>query len=73
MTLLNIAQIIIAVLLIVVVLTQTQSGGLSGIFGGEGETMFRTKRGIQRALFRFTIILTIIFIAVCILSVKYGD
>ena len=69
---LNIAQIIIAVVLIAVILTQTQGGGLAGIFGGEGESAFRTRRGIQRTLFRFTIALIVVFIAVCMLSAKYG-
>ena len=71
-TLLNIAQIIIAVLLIVIVLSQTQGGGLAGIFGGEGESAFRTRRGIQRTLFRFTVVLVVVFIAVCMLSVRFG-
>jgi len=72
MTLLNVAQIIVAVLVIVVILAQAQGGGLGGMFGGGGESAFRTRRGIERTLFRFTIVLVVIFIALSIVSVKYA-
>lgn len=72
MTLLNIAQIIIAVMVIVVILAQAQGGGLGGIFGGGGESTFRTRRGVERTLFRFTIILVVVFILMSILSVRFA-
>ena len=72
MTLLNIAQIIMAVMVIVVILAQARGGGLGGIFGGQGESAFRTRRGVERTLFRFTIILVIAFIILCMLSVRFG-
>jgi preprotein translocase subunit SecG len=72
MTLLNVAQIIVAVLVIVIILAQAQGGGLSGMFGGSGESAFRTRRGIERTLFRFTVVLVVAFIALSIVSVKYG-
>jgi len=59
-------------MVIVVVIMQTQGGGLAGIFGGEGESQFRTRRGIQRTLFRFTIVLVVVFIILCMVSVKFG-
>jgi preprotein translocase subunit SecG len=70
MSLLNIAQIIIAVMVVVVILAQVRGGGLGGIFGGSGESAFRTRRGIERTLFRFTIVLVIVFIILSMLSVK---
>jgi len=72
MTLLNIAQIIIAVMVIGVILAQAQGGGLGGIFGGGGESTFRTRRGVERTLFRFTIILVVVFILLSILSVRFA-
>ena len=72
MSMLNIAQIIIAVMVIVVILAQVRGGGLGGIFGGSGESAFKTRRGVERTLFRFTIILSIVFIILSILSVRFA-
>ena len=70
MLLLNVAQIIIALMVVVVILAQVRGGGLGGIFGGSGESAFRTRRGIERTLFRFTIVLVVVFIILSMLSVK---
>lgn len=70
MTLIQIALMVIAVVLVVVVLAQIRGGGLSGVFGGGGESTFRTRRGLERTLFRFTIVLIVVFIILCILSVR---
>lgn len=56
----QIAQIIIAILLMLAVLLQNRGVGLSGVFGGSGN-IFRTKRGIEKKLFVLTIILTVLF------------
>ena len=72
MTFIQIALIVIAAVLVVVVLAQVRGGGLSGIFGGGGESTFRTRRGLERTLFRFTIVLSVIFIILCILSVRFA-
>ena len=71
MTLLHVAQIIIAVTVIGIIVVQSRGGGLGGIFGGGGESAYRTRRGLERTLFRFTVVLVIAFIIVCILSVRY--
>jgi len=70
MSLLNVAQIIIALMVVVVILALVRGGGLGGIFGGSGESAFRTRRGIERTLFRFTIVLVVVFIVLSMLSVK---
>ena len=70
-TLLNVAQIIIAVMVIGIILAQASGGGLGGIFGGGGESTFKTRRGVEKTLFRFTIALVIVFILLAILSVRF--
>lgn len=70
-TYLNIAQIIVAIVLIAAVLFQVRGGGLGGIFGTQ-TGMYRTKRGIEKTLFRFTIVMVVIFIIISILAVKAG-
>ena len=72
MTLLHVAQIIIAVMVIIIIMAQARGGGLGGIFGGTGESAFKSRRGLERTLFRFTIVLIAVFILISILSVRFG-
>jgi len=64
----NVAQIIVAVVLIGVLLMQVRGGGLGGIFG-QADTTFRARRGLERTLFRFTIALSVVFILLAILNI----
>jgi len=69
-TTLDIAQIVIAVALITAILFQIKGGGLGGIFG-QSDSVYRTKRGIDRWLFLGTIILTVIFVILSMVSMLY--
>ena len=51
-----IAQLVVCVLLTVAILMQNRAEGLGKMFGGGGE-VFRTKRGLERFLYYFTIFL----------------
>lgn len=66
--LLNIIQITVSVVLILVILMQVRGQGTS-LFGS-AEGSFRTRRGIEKTLFQFTIALVVLFIVVSILSVR---
>jgi len=66
---LNIAQIVVAIALIIAVLLQVRGGGLGGIFGTQ-TGMYRTRRGVEKTLFRFTIILVAIFIVISIFALR---
>ena len=66
-TYLYIAQIVVAVAIILVSLLQVKGGGLGGIFG-QADTVYRTKRGLEKTLFQFTIVLIVIFIILAIVS-----
>jgi preprotein translocase subunit SecG len=63
----NIALIVISVGLILSILFQVKGGGLGGIFG-QADTVYRTKRGIEKTLFQFTIVLAVLFVAISIIS-----
>ena len=65
----NVAQIILSISLILVILLQVKGGGLGGIFG-QADTVFRTKRGVEKTLFQFTIVLVVLFVAVSLLTLK---
>jgi preprotein translocase subunit SecG len=69
-TTLDIAQIVIAVALVTAILFQIKGGGLGGIFG-QSDSVYRTKRGIDRWLFLGTIVLTIIFVILSMISMLY--
>ena len=60
-----IAQIIVAAALIAVLTMQVRGGGLGGIFG-QPESVYRTRRGVEKSLFQFTIGLTILFVILCV-------
>ena len=66
-TALNIVQIVVSIALIVAVLFQVRGGGIGGIFG-QADSVFRTKRGIERWLFLGTIVLVVIFVALSIVT-----
>lgn len=61
----EIVQIIISVALIVSILLQVRGAGLGSVFGGTG-TVFKTRRGIDRLLFRMTIVFAVVFALVSI-------
>ncbi len=70
-TYLNIAQILVSVFVIMAILMQVRGGGLGGIFGAP-DTTYRSRRGMERTLFRFTIALMVIFILLSITSVRFA-
>jgi preprotein translocase subunit SecG len=66
---LNIAQIILSIALIVIVLFQVRGGGLGGIFGQQSG-VYRTRRGLEKILFRLTIVFVAVFLVISILSLR---
>jgi preprotein translocase subunit SecG len=66
---LNITQIVLAVAVILVILLQVRGGGLGGIFG-QPDTVYRTRRGIEKSMFQLTIVLVVLFVAVALISLK---
>lgn len=65
---LSAVQLVIAIVLIAVLLFQARGGGVSGIFGGWGGGTFRTRRGIEKTLFRLTIVLAVLFVILAALA-----
>lgn len=64
---LNVIQIIVSAVLVVVILLQVRGSG----FGELGtQSVFRTRRGVEKTLFQATIVLAIVFILVSMWSVK---
>ena len=65
----QVAQIVLSIALILVILLQVRGGGLGGIFGTP-DTVYRTRRGVQRTLFQLTVALAIIFVVVSMIATK---
>ena len=63
-----VAQILVAVALVAVILLQVHGGGLGGIFG-QPDSVYRTRRGIEKTLFRLTIALAGVFVVLAIITV----
>ncbi len=63
-------QIAVCVLVIVSILLQNRAEGLGKMFGGGGE-VFRTKRGLEKFLYYFTIALVVLLVAISLLIYKY--
>ena len=68
-TYLNIAQIVLSIALIMAILLQVRGGGLGGIFG-QPDTVYRTKRGVEKTLFQLTIALVVLFIIISIVTLR---
>lgn len=59
--LLAIGQLLVSLALVVSVLMQARGTGLSGAFGGDS-AVYRSRRGVERRLWQFTIILMILWV-----------
>ena len=69
-TYVNLAEVIVAIVLIGVVLLQVR-GQSQGVFG-PAQASFRTRRGVEKTLFQFTIFLAVLFVVISIISVRVG-
>jgi len=67
-SILPIIQVISAVLLVIAVLLQQKGSGLGAAFGGSSN-IYSTKRGVEKVLFRFTIVISVVFFGVSLLRV----
>jgi preprotein translocase subunit SecG len=54
-------QIVVSIGLMASILLQARGTGLSSTFGGDS-AVYRSRRGVERRLWQFTIILTVLFV-----------
>ena len=66
-TLLTVLQVVVSILLITAILLQQKGTGLGGVFGGSGN-VYSTKRGVDKVLFRATILLSVLFFGIALMS-----
>jgi preprotein translocase subunit SecG len=58
---------VVSPLLVVIVLLQDRGGELGGAFGGSG-SFYRSRRGIEKLLFRATIVLATLFVCTSLVN-----
>ena len=67
-TAINFETIIVSVVLILVIMLQTKGSSFSGAFGGDTSGIYRTRRGVEKLLFQFTIGVACLFVVLAIAS-----
>ncbi len=65
---LQIATIILAIILVVLILLQVRGEGMGGLIGSDSGVGGRTRRGLERTVFQITIGLAAAFLVICIFS-----
>jgi preprotein translocase subunit SecG len=66
---LQIGQIVIAIAVLTSILLQARGTGLSSTFGGDS-TAYRSRRGLERTLFRLTIVLIVVFVVISLVGAR---
>ena len=64
----DIIQIVTAILLIIVIILQNRGTGLGGAFGGDGN-VYRARRSFEKILFQLTIVLSVVFFVTAFINV----
>ena len=69
---LAIGQLLVSIALMASILLQARGTGLSGTFGGDS-AVYRSRRGVEKRLWQFTIVLMVLFVIFSIVSYKIVD
>ena len=64
------AQIILAITIMVLVMVQAKDAGMGNVFGGGDMGVARTRRGVEKTLFNATIVVGILFLLLSLVTVK---
>ncbi len=65
----RIIQIILSIAVIIFILLQVRGAGLGSAFGGSSSgSVFKTRRGVEKLIFKITVVFVILFAAVSLLS-----
>ena len=62
-------QILVSFALMASILMQTRGAGLGATFGGDS-SVYRSRRGIEKRLFQFTVILAVLFVVFSIAAFR---
>jgi preprotein translocase subunit SecG len=65
-------QALVSVALVASILMQARGAGLGATFGGDS-SVYRSRRGIEKRLFQFTVVLAVLFVLFSIASFKLAQ
>ncbi len=68
---LALGQILVSIALMAAILLQARGAGLSGTFGGDS-AVYRSRRGVERRLWQFTIVLAALFVLFSLASFAFA-
>ena len=66
--LISILQIAVSIAIVVLILLQERSSGLSGLLGGGESGFYQARRGLEKVIFWSTIALSAVFAGLAILN-----
>ena len=66
-----IGQLLVSIALMASVLMQSRGAGLGATFGGDS-SVYRSRRGIEKRLFQFTVALAVLFVIFSIAAFRLG-
>lgn len=70
---LDVALIITSIALIASVVMQNKGVGLGGLTGQDSSGVFTSRRGVEKTIFVITIILSIVFFILTLVTVRLGQ
>jgi preprotein translocase subunit SecG len=65
-------QVVLSVILVTGILLQQSAAGMGGAFGDNFSSAFHTRRGVEKFLFNFTLVISTLFLASALLSMLVG-
>jgi len=66
------AQIVVAIGVMAAILLQSRGSGLSATFGGDS-SVYRSRRGVEKRLYQFTVALAVLFAVVSMVGFLVSD
>ena len=67
-----IGQLLVSVALMASILMQSRGAGLGATFGGDS-SVYRSRRGIEKRLFQFTVVLALLFVIFSVAAFRLGS
>ncbi len=68
----GLAQIVVAIGVMAAILLQSRGSGLSATFGGDS-SVYRSRRGVEKRLYQFTVALAVLFAVVSMIGFLVSD
>ncbi len=65
---LNVVEIILALIVLALILTQSRGSAFSGSFNSDNSSTYRSRRGLEAFVFRLTIAMSTIFLLVSLIA-----